>query len=34
MSRIERGPTSRATRTLQRIAEVLEADVRLVSRNL
>jgi DNA-binding XRE family transcriptional regulator len=32
ISRIERGSTSPTTRTLQRIAEALEADVRLVSR--
>jgi len=32
ISRIERGSTSPTTRTLQRIAEVLGADVRLVAR--
>jgi DNA-binding XRE family transcriptional regulator len=32
ISRIERGSTSPTTRTLQRIAEALDADVRLVSR--
>jgi len=32
ISRIERGSTSPTTRTLQRIAEVLDADVRLVAR--
>jgi len=32
ISRIERGTTSPTTRTLQRIAEVLDADVRLVAR--
>ena len=33
ISRIERGATSPTTRTLQRIAEALDADVRLVSRS-
>ena len=32
ISRIERGATSPTARTLQRIAEVLHADVRLVAR--
>lgn len=32
ISRIERGSTSPTARTLQRIAEALDADVRLVSR--
>ena len=32
ISRIERGSTSPTARTLQRIAEVLDADVRLVAR--
>jgi len=32
ISRIERGSTSPTTRSLQRIAEVLDADVRLVAR--
>jgi ribosome-binding protein aMBF1 (putative translation factor) len=32
ISRIERGATSPTTRTLQRIAEALDADVRLVAR--
>lgn len=32
ISRIERGATSPTARTLQRIAEALEADVRLVAR--
>jgi ribosome-binding protein aMBF1 (putative translation factor) len=32
ISRIERGSTSPTTRTLQRIAEALDADVRLVAR--
>lgn len=32
ISRIERGATSPTARTLQRIAEVLDADVRLVAR--
>src|SRR5216683_2363238 len=32
ISRIERGSTSPTTRTLQRIAEALNADVRLVER--
>ena len=32
ISRIERGSTSPTARTLQRIASVLDADVRLVSR--
>jgi transcriptional regulator with XRE-family HTH domain len=32
ISRIERGSTSPTTRTLQRIAEALGADVRLVER--
>jgi len=32
MSRIERGSTSPTARTLQRIAEALDADVRLVGR--
>jgi DNA-binding XRE family transcriptional regulator len=32
ISRIERGATSPTTRTLQRIAEALDADIRLVSR--
>ncbi len=32
ISRIERGSTSPTARTLQRIADALEADVRLVAR--
>lgn len=32
ISRIERGSTSPTTRTLQRIADALDADVRLVAR--
>ncbi len=32
ISRIERGATSPTARTLQRIAEALDAEVRLVSR--
>jgi transcriptional regulator with XRE-family HTH domain len=32
ISRIERGSTSHTTRTLLRIAEALDADVRLVAR--
>ena len=32
ISRIERGATSPTDRTLQRIAEILDADVRLVAR--
>lgn len=32
ISRIERGATSPTTKTLQRIAEALDADVRLVAR--
>jgi DNA-binding XRE family transcriptional regulator len=32
ISRIERGSTSPTTRTLQRIAEALDADVRIVGR--
>ena len=32
ISRIERGATSPTARTLQRIAEILDADVRLVAR--
>jgi transcriptional regulator with XRE-family HTH domain len=32
ISRIERGPTSPTARTLQRIADALGADVRLVER--
>ena len=32
ISRIERGATSPTARTLQRIADALEADVRLVAR--
>ena len=34
ISRIERGSVSPTTRTLQRIADALDADVRLVSRAL
>lgn len=33
ISRIERGATNPTTRTLQRIAEALDADVRLVARS-
>jgi len=34
ISRIERGSTSPTTRTLQRIAQALDADVRLVARRV
>ena len=34
ISRIERGATSPTARTLQRIADILDADVRLVARAL